>query len=77
MTYVAASYNVAFSAPTNTGGNSVAILGYEITFKHKDGTYSSITAECNGADSTIMSQMWCEVSLASLTSSPFNLVQGD
>jgi hypothetical protein len=68
-------YRITVIAP-HSGGTGVAISGYEITFKQSDGvTYTAITAECptNGATIT---NLYCDVSLSSLTAAPFSLPLG-
>lgn len=60
----------------HSGGTDVDITGYEILFKQSDGvTYTAITAECPTSGATI-TNLYCTVSLSSLTASPFSLSLG-
>jgi hypothetical protein len=68
-------YRVTVVAP-HSGGTNVAITGYEILFKQIDGvTYTAITADCPTAGATI-TNLYCDVSLTSLTATPFSLSLG-
>lgn len=62
---------ISWSAPINNGAE---ITAYNIEILNGDGfTYSS-SANCNGADSTIVSQLYCMVPMEELTSATgFNL----
>ena len=60
VAYSSLNYVITFTAPTSTGGTAVDITGYDILFLQKDGTYSAITAECDGmTDATIISTRTC------------------
>jgi hypothetical protein len=59
--------------------NYEAIDSYQILFAQVDYfTLTEITLYCNGgADEDVISDLYCEMPLAILTSSPFNLVAGN
>ena len=51
---------------------------YDILIKHKTGGgYSPITSECDGSSATFKTNLYCDISLATLTASPFLYVLGD
>ena len=59
---------------SDDGGSS--ITQFNIYVQDSSGTYQSVSSYWNGADPTIISQLYCYISLSVLTSSPFSLVQG-
>jgi hypothetical protein len=58
--------------------NGLPITAYELYFVAKDGqTYPLGTNECDGTSAIIIQERICHINLSTLTSSPFNLEQGD
>lgn len=84
--FTALQYRVTIVAP-HSGGAGVSIEEYEISFKPKDSdTFVPVpgAAECDGSSGHIVttppadpSNLHCDVSLATLTASPFLLQRGD
>ena len=53
---------------------SLEITSYAVEILHSDGvTFSEHLETCDGADSTIVANAWCEIPMLTLTSSPFYL----
>lgn len=73
----ASTYRITFTNPSNTGGTGVAIDSYTIEIRDSDGVYQEYLGTCDGSDSTVKTNMYCEVSLAVLTGATFDLEQGD
>jgi hypothetical protein len=62
-------------APANNGAE---ITRYTILIRESnDVTYTEHTADCDGSDATIISNTHCEVPLAVLTASPYQLLLGE
>ena len=58
------------------GGSTVT--AYDIQILAINGSYFEETTYCNGRyDSTVIANRYCVIPMQTLTSSPFNLVQGD
>lgn len=58
ITYTSAGlYTVTFDAPSNKGAINIEISLYEIMFKKVDGTFAEIKPECDGADTTIKTNL--------------------
>ena len=64
-------YRVIIQAP-HTGGDGIAIDSYDLVFRESDGSSFSAVADCPG-DGDLLSSGYCDVSLAVLTASPFDL----
>lgn len=70
-------YRVSVIAPFS-GGAGVAISGYQVEFKVKGGSsYQPIAADCDGTQASFVTNLYCDVNLASLVVAPFSLVLGD
>jgi hypothetical protein len=59
-----------------TADNGAVITSYTILLKQRDGTFAT-SADCDGTDSTIISNRSCKVPLASIILEPFSLRGGD
>jgi hypothetical protein len=70
--YSSLQYRVTITAP-HSGGVAVAIDAYGVLFKWSDGSGDSELAECDGSSPDVLTNLYCDVSLSSLTASPFNL----
>lgn len=57
--------------------NGSPITAYAIYIRKQDNTYAQNLMYCNGAYTSIVSNLQCTVPLADLTSTPFNLLLGD
>lgn len=58
--------------------NSDPLDEYEILILASDGvTYAEETTSCVGSDSGPLTNSYCDIPLANLRASPFNLAQGD
>lgn len=54
------------------------MLSYRVLIQAKDGvTYNEESTNCNGADATIMANLYCLIPMAELRQSDFNLVLDD
>lgn len=60
-----------------SGGSLVAIDSYEVLFKNRDGSSFSASSECDGSTVDFKNNLYCDVSLTTLTAAPFNLQRGD
>jgi hypothetical protein len=69
-------YRVSVIAP-HSGGAGVAIDAYEVTFLAQGGATYAAVAECDGSSPTFLSNLYCDVDLASLAIAPFSLELGD
>lgn len=56
---------------------SLPIVSYLIEIMTADSENYAETSSCNGTDSYIISNMFCTVPMSNLTTSPFNLTQGE
>ena len=67
---------IAFAAPDDRGDT---ITAYQILILSSDSlTYLEDTTDCDGSDSTIKSNLYCEIPLTSLQDGSFTgLAQGD
>jgi hypothetical protein len=65
-------YRVTVTAP-HSGGAGVAIDAYRVLFKYSDGSGYAELAECGSPAADVVTNLYCDVSLSSLTASPFNL----
>jgi hypothetical protein len=70
--YSSLQYRLTITAP-HSGGDGVAIDAYRVLFKYSDGSGYSELAECDSPPSDVLTNLYCDVSLSSLTASPFNL----
>lgn len=52
------------------------ILGYKVSFRWADGTYSEILEHCDGSQPEVVAKTQCEVPLSALMQAPFSLVIG-
>ena len=68
---------VAWTDPTNTGGDGVLITDYIVTILKKDGSYVEDTSLCDGSVEPALSDLSCEITFANLLLDPFLLTQGD
>jgi hypothetical protein len=58
--------------------NGYVIHEYKIYILESDGvTYTQESVECDGTSSDVVTHRQCEISLLTLRSAPYNLVQGD
>jgi len=70
-----ASVKIDWNAPASTG--SSPIIAYRIKILQSDTlTLSEEATNCDGTASSVISNTFCEIPMASLTSSPFSLAQG-
>lgn len=68
------SVKVEWQAPNNRGST---ITAYIIKIRHSDDiTYSQETTSCDGADPTIVSDLYCKIPISSLRALPFSLQWG-
>ena len=61
---------IDWSAPADNG---TPILGYRLSVRRSDDTYSEPTTDCDASDSDIVAATQCEVLLDTLTAAPYNL----
>lgn len=66
---------IAWSASADDHGS--AVTAYQILIREDDGDDSEDTVNCNGADGTTISNLFCLVPLTSLTASPYSLAVTD
>lgn len=65
---------ISWSAPTDNGST---ITAYTITIIQSDGsTFTEETTYCDGSDSTVISQLYCQVPMTTLAASPYSLTYG-
>jgi hypothetical protein len=58
--------------------NSDPLDAYEILILASDGvTYEEETSDCDGSDAGPLTNNYCDIAMANLRASPFNLAQGD
>jgi hypothetical protein len=57
--------------------NGTPITGYNIYFRKSDDTYSTEFVDCDGSDSTIITNTECTIPLATFTAEPFGLSLGE
>ena len=69
------SVKIKWSAPY-TGGLGIPITSYEIQILDSSGNFIT-TPECDGSDSTVISDTSCTILMDTLTGADFNLVLGD
>jgi hypothetical protein len=63
-----------WDAPYNGGS---PLLSYEVLILESDGvTYTPLPSECDGADSTVLSNHYCTVLISTLRAEPFALPWG-
>jgi hypothetical protein len=62
---------VTWTSPLNNGGMS--IIAYKVMIRATTGIFYE-AAECDGSDATVRDNSTCDVSLATLITSPFLLV---
>ncbi len=67
--------NVRFSW-TALSTNGAAISAYKLEIMQSDYTYSLETTYCDGTNSTVISNQYCDLPMSVLTSSPFSLTAG-
>lgn len=65
---------ITWSAPYTY--SSKPILAYAIYILDSTETLQTHSS-CDGTDNTIMSQQYCTITMSSLRSSPYSLVEGD
>lgn len=66
---------ISWTPPSDNGAE---ITSYTISIRQSDGvTFTVDSVDCDGSDSTIVSQTQCTVPLATLTSAPYSLSFGD
>jgi hypothetical protein len=69
------SVRITWAAPSENGS---PISAYEVKIlSATPDTYYESLAECDGADATIMANLYCDVSMSTLIASPFLLSEGD
>lgn len=56
--------------------NGLAATEYQILIMQKDGTYTE-SAQCDGSDSTVVSNRYCDVPMVHLRQSPYAMVLND
>lgn len=72
---VGTAARISWVAPASNGE---AITAYRIKVLQSDGvTYSEEPVACDGSGATIVANLQCEIPLATLRATPFNLVLGD
>ena len=62
-----------WTAATNNGDS---VTSYRILFLYSNGSYIENPSLCNGADSTVVSNLLCTTNMTLLTSSPVSLTAG-
>lgn len=66
---------IGWTAPSDNGSE---ILSYTIKIRKSDGaSYVEHLATCDGTDATIIANLECTVTLATLTATPYSLSLGD
>jgi hypothetical protein len=66
--------NISWISPTSNGES---IISYEIEVLSSDGiTFYQDTTDCNGNITTIVTDLYCEIPMATLTATPYNLAFG-
>lgn len=56
--------------------NGLAATEYEILIQQKDGTFTA-SAQCDGSDSTVVTNRYCDVTMVHLRQSPYAMVLND
>jgi titin len=69
-------FRISVTAPYS-GGAGVAIDSYQILFKYADGSDWAANAECDGSTASFKTNLYCDVSLTTLTAAPYLLTRGD
>jgi hypothetical protein len=69
------SVRITWVAPSENG-SPISAYEVKILSTTPDSYYESL-AECDGADATIMTNLYCDVSMSTLVASPFLLSEGD
>jgi hypothetical protein len=68
------SVNISWTAPSSNGS---PITQYQIQILSSDGvTYYTDTTDCDGSSATVVSNLYCNIPMATLTSSPYSLTLG-
>ena len=65
---------ISWDAPYD---NSNSIDQYKILIKQKNGVYSENLAYCDGSDSNIIGQQYCEIPMNVFRDAPFSLLYAD
>ena len=65
---------VSWDAPVDNG---YAVSAFKVLIQEKSTTFTLENVECDGFDPDVVANRQCSVSLATLTASPYLLVQGD
>ena len=75
VSYGAGTYvNISWISPTSNGES---IISYEIEVLSSDGiTFYQDTTDCNGNITTIVTDLYCEIPMATLTATPYSLAFG-
>ena len=55
--------------------NSEIITAYKILIQQSNRVFSEQLASCDGSQSTIMTQLYCDIPMATLSSAPYSLIQ--
>lgn len=72
-TLIGSDVKIVWVAPTSNGAT---ITAYQIVILQSDGTTYSESSYCDGSSSTIVSNMYCNVPITVLRSSPYSLTYG-
>jgi titin len=64
---------IAWVAPDDRGA---AITAYHVFVKKSDGTMTTDLTYCNGADATVIANLFCEIPMAALRAAPYSLAVG-
>ena len=65
---------IKWDAPTTT--NFASVTAYKITIADYTGNFIEDTTYCNGADASIIANLYCLIPMTYLRSSPFSLTYG-
>lgn len=71
----ATDVRISWTLPADAGG--VPVTEYTIGILTSGGVAYEVDPSCDGADATVMANLFCLVPMASLRAAPFNLVLDD
>lgn len=73
-TVVSGDIRVSWTPPYNNGA---AIVAYRVEIQQHDGTFSQQLTNCDGSQSAIVLQSYCDIPILSLLYAPYTLSLGD
>lgn len=59
-----------------SGGLGIPITSYDIQIMKSDGSFIRYPSNCNGNDTTVITNRYCLIDMSVITGSTFGLVQG-